>query len=131
MTPTDDAMQRNVAVIGTLLARQMFPGMDPLGNPFEVDGQPFTVVGVLYADSRVAGAPVNFTAYLPLETARARFGPVRGARQGVGDQVDDFLAGRARARKHRPGRRGQPHPPRGGLPHTRRPRMLKSACRWN
>ncbi len=86
---TDGRMLKNVAVLGDALAAQLFPLQDPLGGCFEIDGQSFSVVGVLSADSRAAGEPTHFAAYLPLETARARFGRARmDPNTDTGDQVE-------------------------------------------
>eukprot|EP00752_Nemacystus_decipiens_P014499 g12908.t1 len=66
-----------VAVLGADAAQDLFKLEDPLGNSFSIDGQKFVVVGVLEPVGLATGRDINFDIYLPIETARARFGDQR------------------------------------------------------
>jgi len=65
------------AVIGADAASHLFMLEDPLGNTFSIDGQPFTVVGILEPIGVTAGRDINFDIFVPLEAAESRFGDVR------------------------------------------------------
>ena len=69
----DDAQSLRVAVIGARIARDIFPGRDPVGERFRIQGVPFTVVGVL--DERGSGLdPFNEdeVIFVPLRVAQRR-----------------------------------------------------------
>ena len=66
-----------VAVLGADAAQDLFRLEDPLGNSFSIDGQRFVVVGVLEPVGLTTGKDINFDVYIPIETARARFGDQR------------------------------------------------------
>lgn len=66
-----------VAVLGADAAQDLFKLEDPLGNSFSIDEQRFVVVGVLEPVGLVTGRDINFDIYIPIETARARFGDQR------------------------------------------------------
>jgi putative ABC transport system permease protein len=69
----DDAQSRRVAVIGGWIAKDLFPGRDPVGETFRIRGVPFAVVGVL--DERGSGLdPFNEdeVIFVPLRVAQRR-----------------------------------------------------------
>jgi putative ABC transport system permease protein len=77
----DLAGRESVAVLGSELAREMFPFEDPLGKSIRIDQQVFTVVGVLMpvglaggAGSALVGRDLNHDMHIPLTTAESRFG---------------------------------------------------------
>lgn len=75
---TQDGLQVSpVAVLGADAAQDLFKLEDPLGNSFSIDGQKFVVVGVLEPVGLATGRDINFDIYIPLETARTRFGDQR------------------------------------------------------
>ncbi len=45
-TNSDELSARRIAVIGSTVAEELFPGSDPLGARIICNGAPFTVVGV-------------------------------------------------------------------------------------
>ena len=51
-----DSSRRKVAVIDTTAAQSLFPGQNPIGGVIEMQGEPFTVVGVV--SQRVTSQPV-------------------------------------------------------------------------
>ena len=54
--PEDFSSRRKVAVIDTTAAQSLFPGQNPIGGVIEMQGEPFTVVGVV--SQRVTSQPV-------------------------------------------------------------------------
>ena len=68
---------RFTAVIGADAAGHLFRLDDPLGNTFSIDGQPFTVIGILEPIGVTAGRSVNFDIFIPLDSAEGRFGDLR------------------------------------------------------
>ena len=54
--PEDFSSCRKVAVIDTTAAQSLFPGQNPIGGVIEMQGEPFTVVGVV--SQRVTSQPV-------------------------------------------------------------------------
>ena len=54
--PEDFSSRRKVAVIDTAAAQSLFPGQNPIGGVIEMQGEPFTVVGVV--SQRVTSQPV-------------------------------------------------------------------------
>lgn len=73
----DGEQIKPVAVLGADAAQDLFRLQDPLGNTFSIDGQRFTVVGVLEPVGLSTGRDINFDIYIPIETADARFGDQR------------------------------------------------------
>lgn len=75
---TQDGQQASpVAVLGADAAQDLFKLEDPLGNSFSIDEQRLVVVGVLEPVGLTTGRDINFDIYIPIETARARFGDQR------------------------------------------------------
>lgn len=79
----DLELQTQVVVIGASVAEQLFPrGIDPLDRVITINGQPFTVCGVL-KDYRVGGGgnnpgggrvgQKNYAVFLPLTTTQTLF----------------------------------------------------------
>lgn len=77
LTRQDNDQLAPVAVLGADAAQDLFRLEDPLGNSFSIDGQRFVVVGVLEPVGLTTGRDINFDIYIPLDTARARFGDQR------------------------------------------------------
>ena len=68
----DDYLQRNrVAVLGALVAKQLFSGIPPVGEDINIQGQRFTVAGVLDTKMQFANydTPDNLCIFIPYETA--------------------------------------------------------------
>ena len=77
LSAQDSTQISPVAVLGADAAQDLFKLEDPLGNSFSIDGQRFVVVGVLEPVGLATGRDINFDIYIPIETARARFGDQR------------------------------------------------------
>ncbi|MEZ0230271.1 MAG: ABC transporter permease [Planctomycetota bacterium] len=61
-----------VAVLGTKLARELFPGENPLGRFVRICGTRFRVIGVIYK-GRALGLDLDDMAYIPLNRAMKLF----------------------------------------------------------
>ncbi len=65
---SDDAHHSQVAMIGPDVSDKLFPGLDPLGRTIEIDGRPFTVIGVGKPLGTAFGTSQDAYAYIPIET---------------------------------------------------------------
>jgi putative ABC transport system permease protein len=75
----DDNHNRNrVAVLGATVARELFSGIPPVGEEITMQGQRFTVIGVLEAKGQLANynTPDNECIFIPYDTV-ALFGDIR------------------------------------------------------
>ncbi len=69
----DDAQGQRVAVLGGRIARDLFPGRDPVGEPIRLGGIPFTVLGVMAErGSGLDAFNEDEVIFIPLKTARRR-----------------------------------------------------------
>lgn len=85
LTETDERNQANVCVLTVGLAQRLFPYQDPLSHSVKIDSFYYQVVGLVREKSqaeqrpqsgRMEGEPLDNNVYVPLSTARARFGEV-------------------------------------------------------
>jgi putative ABC transport system permease protein len=85
LTTIDEEHDENVCVITTGLARRLFPTQDPLEHTVRIDAFYYRVVGVIQERSqpeqrtqtgKMEGQPLDNNVYIPLGTARNRFGEV-------------------------------------------------------
>ncbi len=80
LTPEDERSLNNVCVLGTEVARKLFPLEPALGKRVKLGGDYFTVVGTmaprvpLSGDSPGAGRDVTGEIFIPFETARKWYG---------------------------------------------------------
>jgi putative ABC transport system permease protein len=85
---TPDEAQRGgqVAILGETVARQLFEGVDPIGETIRVRNVPFEVVGVLQPKGQSAqGQDQDDAIFLPLVSARQRvIGTNRARNRSVG-----------------------------------------------
>ncbi len=69
-----DTDSQNVAVLGSSVALKLFNELNPVGESFNVDGQPFTVYGVLPQSPggllSVAQTDFNSSVFIPFSTAQ-------------------------------------------------------------
>jgi putative ABC transport system permease protein len=69
----DVAAMRKVAVLGNTVARNLFPGIDPVGQQIQLRNVPFTIVGVLGAKGQTAsGTDQDDVILVPYTTAQTR-----------------------------------------------------------
>jgi putative ABC transport system permease protein len=72
-TDADVKSGRKVAVLGATVAKNLFPGADPVGASIQIGRQPFTVSGVLQAKGQNAtGNDQDDVILMPYTTAQSR-----------------------------------------------------------
>ena len=70
---SEDRERRRVALIGPVVARNLFGTSDPVGREFQVERVPFEVIGVLRArGADLGGTDLDNEVVVPLETAMRR-----------------------------------------------------------
>ncbi|MFG0327010.1 MAG: ABC transporter permease [Phycisphaerales bacterium JB037] len=91
LTREDLDNQSAVCVIGSEVAKELFPFDDPLGSTIRIDSSTFRVVGVLQpvglsggAGGALVGRDLNLDVHLPITTARIMFGDQTISRQSGG-----------------------------------------------
>ncbi|QDU68757.1 ABC transporter permease [Engelhardtia mirabilis] len=83
LSELDERMAANVCVVGSEVARKLFPMESPLGQQIKIGGEYFTVVGILAPrvrladDAAKAGEEITDELYLPLSTGVQRFGDMQ------------------------------------------------------
>ena len=73
-TATDEEHASPVAVIGTDVGDNLFPGIDPLGQELRVDGQPYTVIGVSEKQGSTFGQSQDNWVGIPLPAYQKTYG---------------------------------------------------------
>jgi putative ABC transport system permease protein len=110
----DENNRSNVAVIGTDIVDNLFPGVDPLNKEIRVNGQMYTVVGVGKKLGKTLGQSRDNYAAIPITSYLKQFGAhstirISGKANGVGSQLDAAIdEARAILRARRHDRPGQP-----------------------
>jgi putative ABC transport system permease protein len=93
----DERTRRNVCVLGTEVARALFPFESPLGQRVKVGADYFIVVGTLAprvrmgSDAAQAGQDITGEVFIPFETANEWFGVIQTRRRAGSferEQVD-------------------------------------------
>jgi ABC-type antimicrobial peptide transport system permease subunit len=98
LTIQDEAARSNVVVIGAAVARALYPGTDPVGQPIQLNNVPFTIKGVFAPQGTSGDFDLDQVCIVPygvLERLRGNAGmfmirtpnPVAG--RGAVLQVDD------------------------------------------
>src|SRR5262249_25640454 len=78
-----------VAVIGDLIAEELFNGASALGEPLRIGSVPFTIIGVLDKKGQGAmGRNQDDVVFIPLAAAKSR---VMGAVRGNTREALDFI----------------------------------------
>jgi putative ABC transport system permease protein len=100
---TDDDVRtsRKVAVLGSTVAQELFPGEDPVGQHIQLRNVPFTIVGVLSAKGQTAsGTDQDDVIILPYTTVRDRLSGFTfiGQILASADQTADIPAAQDEAR---------------------------------
>ncbi len=97
LTGTDELNHENVCVLTASLAEQLFPYQDPLTESIKINSFYYPVVGLVReknsADQRTQSGkmesePLDNNVYLPLGTARSRFGDVLIRRQAGSIEIE-------------------------------------------
>ena len=72
---TEYDLSAPVAVIGWDVQDQLFPGQDPIGRTFKIDGYPVKVIGTLAKQGTVLGQSRDNVAYVPLTLFKKHIAP--------------------------------------------------------
>ena len=67
-TDVDDQRRRPVAVIGTEVAEELFPGLDPIGRIVRIGPESYTVVGLTAPKGKVMGQSQDRFVAIPIQT---------------------------------------------------------------
>jgi putative ABC transport system permease protein len=103
---------QHVVVINDVLAKELFPGLDPVGKVIRIFGQPFAVVGMhaeaasLFSnadESRLAIPHTVFTKVADYQKGDMQFAVVPTATATVQEAQDEVIAAFRTARGLRPG----------------------------
>ena len=71
-TPRENEAGANKVILGYTVAKELFPGIEPLGKEVKMRGKKYTVIGVLKEEGESMFNFLNFdeVAWIPLNTAR-------------------------------------------------------------
>ena len=78
---------RPVALIGTNIATDLFPGIDPIGRAFDIRGKKYTVIGVTEkeGDSFIGGPSKDNACLIPYKSFLKLY--YSGRRRGIGSKI--------------------------------------------
>jgi putative ABC transport system permease protein len=76
-TPTDEEHASQVAIIGTDIRDNLFPGIDPLGQELRVDGQLYAVIGVAEKQGSTFGQSQDNWVGVPLTAYQKTYGTAK------------------------------------------------------
>lgn len=74
----DDQQRRNVAVLGSQMTHNLFPGRPAIGSIILLNGVRFEIIGVLASVGRDENNSTNFRVYVPFNTMKLFF-PIKNA----------------------------------------------------
>lgn len=74
LTSTDVDTRRRVAVLGSAVAEQLFPDIEPLGRQVSISGVRFRVIGVFEEVGSTFGVSRDDEVHIPVTTAQQLFG---------------------------------------------------------
>jgi putative ABC transport system permease protein len=77
LTAADINAGSNVVVIGSDIAENLMPGVDPLGKEVRVDGQSYTIIGVAEPKGKALGQSLDNWVVIPLTSWYKQFGSQR------------------------------------------------------
>ncbi|MEQ1894854.1 MAG: ABC transporter permease [Planctomycetota bacterium] len=95
-TTTDEVSQNTVCVIGTEVARALFPLESALGKRMKIGGDYYTVIGTLTPrvatgdDPAKAGKDTTGEVLIPFETARKRYGKLQVKRRAGSMDMEEM-----------------------------------------
>jgi putative ABC transport system permease protein len=76
-TEQDDERAAHVAIIGTDIRDNLFPGIDPLGQELRADGMPYTVIGVAEKQGSTFGQSQDNWVGVPLTSFQKTYGTAK------------------------------------------------------
>jgi putative ABC transport system permease protein len=96
LNDTDENNRSTVAVIGTDLVDNLFPGVDPLNKEIRVEGEIYRVVGVGEKQGKTLGQSRDNYVLIPLSAYLKQFGShnsiiISGKANGTGSQLDSAM----------------------------------------
>jgi len=108
LNDTDEDNRSAVAVIGTDVVENLFPGEDPLGKEIRVEGQIYRVIGVGEKQGKTLGQSLDNYIAIPISAYLKQYGShtsirISGKAHGVGSQLTgaiDEVRVVLRARRH-------------------------------
>jgi len=65
LPPDDPRLARPFVVLGDKVARELFPGQNPLGRRIQIGNQPGRVIGVMEHKGQILGFDMDDTVYIP------------------------------------------------------------------
>ncbi|HTS83310.1 MAG TPA: ABC transporter permease [Myxococcaceae bacterium] len=74
LTDADSDAEQQVAVLGSDVAEQLFPGRSPLGGYVRLDNRPYRVIGVLEKKGQILGQSMDLVLIVPFKTFLAVYG---------------------------------------------------------
>jgi putative ABC transport system permease protein len=74
LTAADEDHAAHVAIIGTDVQENLFPGIEALGQEFRADGVPYTVIGIVEKQGSTFGASQDNFIGVPLTTYQKAYG---------------------------------------------------------
>jgi putative ABC transport system permease protein len=74
LTETDEEHASHVAIIGTDVQENLFPGVDPIGQELRADGTPYTVIGIAEKQGSTFGASQDNFIAVPLSAYQKDYG---------------------------------------------------------
>jgi putative ABC transport system permease protein len=106
-SPEDDEHNRSVAVVGPDVAKNLFPGLDPIGRDIKIGAYYFRVIGVGERRGSFVGANLDNWAIIPLSAYGRYFGGqetisifARAKSPNLLQQAQDQVRLILRARRH-------------------------------
>jgi putative ABC transport system permease protein len=74
LTDIDISQKRRVVVVGNDIAKNLFDGVNPIGQNIRIKGQQFSVVGVVAPKGRVLGQSFDGFALMPISAFEGLYG---------------------------------------------------------
>jgi putative ABC transport system permease protein len=74
LTEIDVAERRRVVAIGNDVAKNLFDGVDPIGQTIRIKGQQFTITGVVAPKGRILGQSFDGFVLMPISAFEALYG---------------------------------------------------------
>ncbi len=92
LSEADQESRNPVVVLGSEVAEELFPHLDPLGHRIVVKNKPYTVVGVLAAKGQILGESQDLIVVVPYNTFLGQFGKKQSPQLMVAvDSPDNLL----------------------------------------
>src|SRR5215470_10439621 len=96
LNETDENNRSEVAIIGTDLVDNLFPGLDPLNKEIRVEGQIYRVVGIGERQGKTLGQSRDNYVLIPISGYLKQFGThnsiiISGKANGTGSQLDSAM----------------------------------------